>query len=76
MTAAPEFVYRFTPAKRLDAKRTRMATVEVFEVKTDKSIGTYSWTREKPSQEDIDYMVSELIREYGQHKAFNSKRSN
>lgn len=68
-----DFVYRFTPAKRLDAKTTRMATVDVIELRLTRVIGTYSWSRPKPSQVDIDYMVREIIREYGQSKAFNKR---
>jgi hypothetical protein len=60
---AERHTYRFTPAEKLSSTRTRMATVEVFTSK-GKSIGSYAFSRDKPSQTEITDMVRELIRDY------------
>lgn len=67
------YVYRFTKSKKLDEKTYQCATVEVFNLK-DQSIGKYSWSRPRPSEKDIDYMVTELIREHETRKIWNSRK--
>jgi hypothetical protein len=67
-----QHVYRFTPSKKIDEKSYRCANVEVFNL-DGKSIGSYAWSRRRPSEPDIQRMVTELIREYETHKIWNRK---
>lgn len=68
----PEYVYRFTDAKKLDDKRTMMAAVEVFSVKTGKKIGGYAFSMPPRNAfcDRVTYMVKELIREHETRKAW------
>lgn len=70
------YVYKFTEAKKLDDKRTRMAAVEVFDIK-GKKIGGYAFSRSPRNAfcEQVTYMVKELIRDYETRKIWNSKRA-
>lgn len=68
-----KYVYHFTKSKKLDEKTYQCATVEVFNL-SDKSIGKYSWSRPRPSERDIEDMVSELIREHETRKIWNSRK--
>ena len=65
-----KYVYKFTPEKKLDEKTTRMSAIEVFSIETDKKIGGYAWSR-VPKEAQIQYMVSELIREYETRKIWS-----
>lgn len=67
------YTYHLEPEKKLDAKRTQMETVEVFN-DSGKSIGTYSWSR-KPDTLQVDSMIHELIRDYELRIIWNRKGS-
>jgi hypothetical protein len=67
------YVYHFTKSKKLDEKTYQCASVEVFNL-DGKSLGSYAWSRPRPSERDIEYMVSELIREYETRKIWNSRK--
>lgn len=69
-----KYVYRFTKSKKLDEKTYQCANVEVLSL-DGKNIGKYSWTRPRPNQSDIDFMVSELIREYETSKIWNRRKA-
>lgn len=72
MKISEKYVYSFTPERKLSATKTRMATVKLINLKRHKIVGTFSWSR-KPDQKQIDYMVSELIREEELRRIWNKK---
>ncbi len=72
LSAETKHVYTFHPEKKLSATITQMATVEVISLKSHKVIGTFSWGR-TPDQEQVDFMVGELIREYEIRKIWSRK---
>lgn len=65
-----QFVYRFTPEKKITDKITAMAAVEVFSTNNGKKIGGYGWSR-RPDDDQVDYMVGEIIREYQLRQVWN-----
>lgn len=61
------YYYRFTPARKLSANTTRMATVEVYDLNL-KKVDSYSWSyipKDKALKEQfIQQGVDMLIREH------------
>ena len=68
------YVYKYTPAKKLSEKITAMAVVEVYN-RDGKKINGYGFSRAPKNQFDdrVTEMVTELIREYEISKIWNKK---
>ena len=67
------YIYKFTKEKKLDAKRTRMAQVIVYDLK-DKVIGSWAFTYlpKHNKEQEIQDKITMLIREYELSKIWNS----
>lgn len=66
------YVYKYTPAKKLSEKITAMAAVEVYD-RDGKKIGGYGFSRAPKNKFDtrVTEMVTELIRDYEIRKIWN-----
>lgn len=55
--------YIYQEAEKLSPKETRMSTVTVFS-NDHRKIGNCSFSRLNPTQKDLEYMASEVLRDH------------